>query len=65
MFTDLMTLADVFIARGDIAHLALFLWAATATLLLAMALRELGAANRRVNDFIELLARFAMKIEDA
>jgi hypothetical protein len=65
MFTDLMTLADVFIAKGDIAHLALFLWAATATLLLTMALRELGAANRRVNDFIELLARFATKIEDA
>jgi hypothetical protein len=65
MFTDLMTLADVFIAKGDIAHLALFLWAATATLLLTMALRELGAANHRVNDFIELLARFATKIEDA
>jgi hypothetical protein len=65
MLSDITTVARVFIARGDLTHLALFLWASTATLLLVIALRELGAANRRVNDFIELLTRFATKIEDA
>jgi hypothetical protein len=65
MLSDITTVARVFIARGDLTHLALFLWASTVTLLLVIALRELGAANRRVNDFIELLTRFATKIEDA
>jgi len=65
MIDALMELARLFVARGDLAHLALFLWAAASTLLLLVALRELSRANRRFNDFIELLARFARKVEDA
>jgi hypothetical protein len=47
-----------FIERGDLAHLALFLWAAGASALLAHALRELVAANKRFDDFVRELARF-------
>ena len=35
------------VTRGDLAHLALFLWATGATGLLVWTLRELVAANRR------------------
>ena len=44
--------------RGDLAHLALFLWASGASTLLALALRELIAANRRFEFFMRELARF-------
>jgi hypothetical protein len=53
--TDLITL---FAERGDLAHLALFLWATSATALAAFALRELAAASRRFDDFVRELARF-------
>ena len=43
-------------ARGDLAHLALFLWASSATGLLVWTLRELAAANRRFNDFVHEIA---------
>jgi hypothetical protein len=39
--------AQSILARGDLAHLALFTWAAVASVLLAVSLRELGAAIRR------------------
>jgi hypothetical protein len=51
-------LVRIFIARGDLAHLALFLWAASATALSLFALRELAAAMRRFDDFVRELARF-------
>src|SRR5947209_5723348 len=38
-------LIRIFIERGDLAHLALFLWAAAASFALWFALRELGAAS--------------------
>ncbi|HEX4296587.1 MAG TPA: hypothetical protein VHZ56_01060 [Devosia sp.] len=44
------------IARGDLAHLALFLWASGASALLAWALRELARANRRFEDFVKEIA---------
>lgn len=44
------------IARGDLAHLALFLWASGASALLIWALRELAAANKRFNDFVKEIA---------
>jgi hypothetical protein len=44
------------IARGDLAHLALFLWASGASGLLVWALRELAAANRRFEDFVKEIA---------
>ena len=43
-------------ARGDLAHLVLFLWASGASGLLIWALRELAAANRRFEDFIREIA---------
>jgi hypothetical protein len=38
--------------RGDLAHLALFLWATGASGLLVWALKELAAANRRFDAFV-------------
>ena len=45
------------IERGDLAHLALFMWASGASGLLAWSLRELAASNRRFNDFVQEIAR--------
>ncbi|AKR54730.1 hypothetical protein XM25_02710 [Devosia sp. H5989] len=44
------------VARGDLAHLALFLWATMSSTLLVWALRELAAANKRFNDFVHEIA---------
>ena len=54
-------LTRVFAERGDLAHLALFLWAATASVLLIAVLREYAAAMRRFDDFVRELARFNRK----
>lgn len=51
-------LIRTFAERGDLAHLALFLWAASASALAWFALRELTAAARRFDDFVRELARF-------
>jgi hypothetical protein len=50
-------LTQQFAQRGDLAHLALFLWATGASGLLVWALRELAASNRRFNDFVSEIAR--------
>jgi hypothetical protein len=47
-----------FTERGDLAHLALFLWASGASALLWRALKELVAATKRFDDFVRELARF-------
>ena len=47
-----------FSERGDLAHLALLMWALSATALAWFALRELTAASRRFDDFVRELARF-------
>ncbi len=49
---------EAVISRGDLAHLALFVWASGASALLAMTLRDLFAANRRFDDFVRELALF-------
>lgn len=46
------------IERGDLAHLALFLWACGASLLGLRLLTALEASNRRFDDFVRELARF-------
>ena len=51
-------LIDTFTTRGDLAHLALFLWASMASALAWFALRELTAASRRFDDFVRELTRF-------
>ncbi len=49
-------ITETFIERGDLAHLALFLWASGASALLVWALGELAASNRRFNDFVNEIA---------
>jgi hypothetical protein len=49
---------EAFITRGDLAHVALFVWAGGASALLVATLRELSAANRRFDDFVRELALF-------
>jgi hypothetical protein len=44
--------------RGDLAHLALFLWACAATMQAWHALREHAEASRRLDAFVRELARF-------
>ncbi|HVV78364.1 MAG TPA: hypothetical protein VHD59_01965 [Pseudolabrys sp.] len=51
-------LIDIFASRGDLAHVALLLWALTASGLAWFALREMAAASRRFDDFVRELARF-------
>lgn len=55
----------IFAERGDLAHLALFLWASGASGLLAWTLRELSLSNRRFNDFVAEIARFNQAFCDA
>ena len=43
-------------SRGDLAHLALFLWASGASGLLVWTLRELAIANKRFEDFVKEIA---------
>ena len=60
-------MADVtkeFATRGDLAHLALFLWASCASGLLVWALKELAASNRRFNDFVNEIARLNRLFRD-
>jgi hypothetical protein len=51
-------LIRTFSERGDLAHLALFLWAGSATALLFLMLRALVTAARRFDDFVRELSRF-------
>jgi hypothetical protein len=51
-------LIKTFSERGDLAHMALFLWASAASGALLFTLRELAAASRRFDDFIRELSRF-------
>lgn len=44
------------VERGDLAHLALFLWASGASGLLVWALREMAQVNRHFNDFVQEIA---------
>jgi hypothetical protein len=48
----------VFLQRGDLAHLALLLWALGASALLARTLRDLADAHQRFDTFLRELARF-------
>jgi hypothetical protein len=49
-------LTNSVVERGDLAHLALFLWASGASGVLVFLLRELAAANRRFEDFVKEIA---------
>ncbi|HEV7344799.1 MAG TPA: hypothetical protein VGN60_04105 [Devosia sp.] len=49
-------LTKTVIERGDLAHLALFLWATGASALLVWALREMAKVNQNFNDFVQKIA---------
>lgn len=51
-------LIDTFTQRGDLAHLALLLWASAASCAAWFALRELASAARRFDDFVRELEHF-------
>ena len=46
------------LGRGDLADIALFLWASGASAVVALLLKELAAANRRFDAFVRELHRF-------
>ncbi len=56
--------AAAFAERGDLGHLALFLWATGASGLLVWALREIAASNRRFEDFVTEIARLERLFAD-
>ena len=62
-----MTMLDqiltAFLGRADVGHLGLLLWAASASGLAWLVLRELTAANRRFDDFVRELNRFNARHE--
>lgn len=49
-------LSKTIIERGDLAHLALFLWASGASALLVWSLKEMAQVNRHFNDFVREIA---------
>ncbi|MCZ4271162.1 hypothetical protein [Maritalea porphyrae] len=49
-------ITQTFAQRGDLAHLALFLWASSTSALLVWVLKELAAANRRFDHFVNEIA---------
>ena len=49
-------------SRGDLAHLALFLWASGASGLLVWTLRELARANQRFEDFVKEIAALVLTL---
>lgn len=60
----MQTLIDAFAKRGDLAHLALLMWALGASALAAAAMRELSRAARRFDDFVREIARFNAQFGD-
>lgn len=58
-----MELAQVFVERGDLAHLALFLWASGASGLLVLVLRELFAQMRRFDAFVGEIAHLNQRLD--
>lgn len=57
-----MDVTKVFAERGDLAHLALFLWASGASGLLVATMRELAAQTRRFDAFVGEIARLTRRI---
>ncbi|MBV9076084.1 MAG: hypothetical protein JO048_01225 [Methylobacteriaceae bacterium] len=62
--TPLDRAAEALIERGDLAHLALALWAGTATLLALTALKALAEAQARFDAFVAELQRFNRRHQD-
>ena len=56
-------LIDVFAGKGDMGHLALLVWAMSASLMAAYVLKALEAANMRFDSFVRELSRFNEQFE--
>lgn len=52
----MIEITEAFLQRGDLAHLALFLWASSTSGLLIWTLKELSASNRRFDQFVNEIA---------
>ncbi|WP_417580433.1 hypothetical protein [Pelagibacterium sp.] len=52
------------LAKGDLAHLALFLWAGGASVAVFKLLREVSTANRRFNTFVTEIAHLNKLFRD-
>lgn len=59
------SLIRLFAERGDLAHVALLLWAATASLVALRALAALARATERIDAFVRELARFNARNDGA
>ncbi|OYW54399.1 MAG: hypothetical protein B7X99_20410 [Rhizobiales bacterium 17-65-6] len=59
------SLIRIFAERGDLAHVALLLWAGTASLVALRALAALGRATERLDAFVRELARFNARNDGA
>jgi hypothetical protein len=59
-----MDVTAAFAERGDLAHLALFLWASGASALVLTLVRELSAQARRLDAFVAEIARVTRRIDD-
>jgi hypothetical protein len=62
------SLLQGFLQRADIGHIALFLWALGASVLVAFAVREAAEAARRteafMHEFLQELARFNRSLDE-
>ena len=56
-------LATQFFAHGDVGHVALFLWAASASALAVILLRELSRTSARFEAFVMAIARLNALME--
>ncbi|PLW77097.1 hypothetical protein [Cohaesibacter celericrescens] len=54
---------QIFSTKGDLAHVALFLWASASSALLVWSLREQAASNQRFQDFVEEIARITRLLD--
>lgn len=61
---DVAAPLDIFASKGDLAHVALFLWASAASGLLVWSLREQAASNQRFQDFVEEIARLTRILDE-
>ena len=52
----------IFSERGDLAHVALLLWALAASAALYLTLRELSVASKRFDEFVRELALFNRRL---
>lgn len=50
-------LTQVVVERGDLAHLALFLWATASSGISIWTMRELARSNARFSDFVTALTK--------